>query len=480
MATDNTNTPTTKGMGKEIGQSGTAIYKGIITLEEYNAKMRGKAGLRIMDTMRRSDATVRATLQVCKLPILSTKWYIRPASDDEADQKHARHIERELFKRNVVWHDFLRECMSFFDFGHSVAEKVLELTDFEGEQLIGIKKIAFRKQTTIQQWELSDGKPGIKQLLYNGTMVEIPMPKLIVFTHDKEGDNYEGVSLLRYAYKHWDIKDKLDRINAVALEKMAVGVPVIKKPADADQADLIKAREAMRQFRANEEGYQEIPVGWELEMLDMKGNSTRDVIPSIQYHDRQITMSVLAQFLTLGASDASGSRAVSSDHSKLFMLSEEAVAKNIQQTIQDQLIKPLCDMNFSDMKNGYPTLEFARIGDEDLTVMADAVSKFIAVGALTPDPESEEYIRGVLHLPDMPEEIKKAKQKIIKEMAKAPKKEMPAGDTEVDDDVEEDLPEEDDETKQKQKNQTESELKKQQAVRAAKQARQNLIDTIVG
>lgn len=478
MAEENTNTPTTKGMGKEIGQSGTAIYGGIITLEEYNSKLKGKAGLRIMDTMRRSDATVRATLQVCKLPILSTKWYIRPASEDEADLKHARHIERELMKRNVVWHDFLREGMTFFDFGHSVCEKTLEIVDFEGERLIGINKLAFRKQTTIMQWQMDDGKPGIKQLLTTGEPVNIPMAKLIVFTHDKEGDNYEGVSLLRYAYKHWDIKDKLDRINAVALEKMAVGVPVLKKPPDADQDDLTKAREAMRQFRANEEGYQEIPMGWELEMLDMKGNSTRDVIPSIQYHDRQITMSVLAQFLTLGASDASGSRAVSQDHSKLFLLSEEAVARNIQNTVQSQLIKPLCDMNFSDMKNGYPTLEFARIGDEDISNMADAVSKFIAAGALTPDPESEEYIRGVLHLPDMPEEIKKRK---TAEMKNPPKPTATTPDDSATDDEKNDLPE--DETgnnSEDQKKQTKDELKKKNAVRAAQVARKNLIDTLVG
>jgi phage gp29-like protein len=471
MTTDNT--PTTKGLGKEIGQTGTAIYKGIITLEEYNNKMRGRQGLRLMDVMRRSDATVRATLQVCKLPILSTAWSIQPASDDKQDIEIADFVRRELMERNIVWHDFLREGLTMFDFGHSVAEKVYEMTEFEGKKLVGIKKISYRKQTTIQQWELANGQPGIRQLLVTGSTVEIPMQKLIVFIHDKEGDNYEGVSLLRYAYKHWDIKDKLDRINAVALEKQGVGVPLLKHPADADQADIDKARAALRQFRANEEAYQEIPMGWELEMLDMKASTTKEIIPSIQYHDRQITMSVLAQFLTLGGDSGSGSRAVSQDHSKLFLLSEEATAKNLQTSIQEQLIKQLCDLNFSNLPNGYPKLQFAKIGDEDIATLADAVQKFTSAGVLTAEPGIEKHVRSVLHLPELPEAMEKAQQDLIKN----PPKTDPTVDA---DPITDEGLDDDGEDEAKQKKQTESELKKKQAIRAAQVARKNLIDVITG
>lgn len=423
--TTNTQNPTTKGLGKEVGGTGTVVFKGIITQEEYNTKLSSHINaVRIYDTMRRSDATVRSTLQVCKLPLLSSSWDIEEASDDKRDKYIAEFVKRELFHRNLNFHDFLREGLTMFEFGHSVAEKTYELTDFEGQTRIGIKKIGFRKQRSILHWEMSNGKPGIQQqLITEGQTVDIPMEKLIIFVNDREGDNYEGISLLRYAYKHWDIKDKLDIINAIALEKLAVGVPVLKKPADADQEDLVKARAALRNFRANEEGYQEIPVGWELEMLDMKANSTKDVIPTIQYHDRQIQMSVLAQFLSLGASDASGSRAVSADHSKLFLLSEEAVAKNIQSTLQEQLIKQIVDLNFTkdQIPNGYPTLTFSKIGDEDTTSLADSVQKLMSAGALTYDPFVEDYIRKLLRLPDLPEEVKKAFEEDLKAQEKARK-----------------------------------------------------------
>ena len=419
-----TETPTTtKGLGKEQGKSGTFIFNGRIAQEEYNSKLANPLSAnRIYDTMRRSDATVRSTLQVCKLPILSASWDIESASDDDTDEYIARFVRHELMQRNVNFDSFMKEGLTMFEFGFSVAEKTYEITEFENQTRIGLKKIGFRKQRSIQAWEMVDGQPGITQQLI-GETVSIPMPKLIIFTNDKEGDNYEGISLLRYAYKHWDIKDKLDIVNAIALEKLAVGVPVLKKPANADETDLAKARESLRQFRANEEGYQELPVGWELEMLDMKANSTKDVIPTIQYHDRQIQISVLAQFLSLGGSEASGSRAVSEDHSKLFLLSEEATAKNLQSTIQDQLIKQIVDLNFTSDKlpNGYPKLTFSKIGDENATELATNVKELMTAGALTYDAELEDYLRKVLRLPNLPDDMRELLEEDLAATAKAKK-----------------------------------------------------------
>jgi phage gp29-like protein len=435
MADQNSNNkPTTKGLGAQLGQSGTTRFHGIIVGEEYNVKLSNHiTANRIYDQMRRSDATVRSTLQVCKLPILSSQWDIEAASDDKQDQYIADFVKFQLFNHNLNWHDFLREGLTFFEFGHAVAEKTYELTEHEGQTRIGIKSIGYRKQRSIQAWQTKEGQDGITQQLIGDT-VSIPMEKLIVFVNDKEGDNLEGISLLRYAFKHWDIKDKLDIINAIALERLAMGIPIIKKPADADEADLAKARAAARNLRANEESFMEMPVGWDAEMMDMKANGTKDVIPTIQYHDRQIQLSVLAQFLSLGGTSASGSRAVSEDHSKLFLLSEEAVAKNIQATIQEQLIKQLCDLNFTQDKlpNGYPKLTFSKIGDEDTIGMADSVQKLMSAGAITYDPYVEDHIRKLLRLPDLPEETIKSFEQSLKDQEKARKEAAKNGTTPAD------------------------------------------------
>lgn len=420
---DNTNKPSVRKFGNSQGSSGTYIFNGVISQEEYNLNLVGQNGKKIYDTMRRSDSSIHATLQVCKLPILSTTWTVEPASEDEGDQYIARFIENELMKRKVNWHDFLREALTMFDFGFSVFEKTYELIEFEGKTRVGIKELGSRKQRSVLYWTTKDGQAGVQQqLLGGGTnskdptgLVQIPMPKLIVFTNEKEGDNYEGISVLRFAYKDWDIKDKLTLVHAIALEKMAMGIPIIKPPQTVNPQEQTAARESVRQMRANEESFAEVPFGWDLSMLDMKGQETKDILPTLQYLDKQISKSVLAQFLELGSGKSGGSKALSQDHSQLFMLSEEAAAKTVASTIQSALIQQLCDLNFSNLPNGYPELKFGKIGDDDITIAASAANQLALAGLLTPDPNLEDHLRDTMHLPPLAEQIHEVYDKILKD-----------------------------------------------------------------
>ena len=68
--------------------------------------------------------------------------------------------------------------------------------------------------------------------------VDIPAWKFVVFTFRQEGDNYEGVSVLRSSYKHWYIKDQLYRFDAVKHERQAVWIPVKRTGEDATEEEL--------------------------------------------------------------------------------------------------------------------------------------------------------------------------------------------------------------------------------------------------
>lgn len=417
------NKPSVKNLGNEQGRSGTYIFGGRITQEEYNVNLIGQNGKKIYDIMRRSDSSVHATLQVCKLPILSTTWTIEPASEDDNDQYIADFVKNELMGRNVNWHDFLREALTMFDFGFSVFEKTYELTEFQGKTRVGLADVSSRKQRSILYWQTLNGGLGVQQQLLGGDtqynnktgLVSIPMEKLIVFTNEKEGDNYEGISVLRFAYKDWDIKDKLTLVHAIALEKMAMGVPIITPPQTVNPEEQELARQSVRQMRANEQSYAEVPNGWTLAMLDMQSQTTKDILPTLQYLDKNISKSVLAQFLELGSGKSGGSKALSQDHSQLFMLSEEAAAKTLASTVQEALIKQLCDLNFSDLPNGYPTLSFGKIGDDDITVIAAAVSSLMTAGAITPNPNLEDHLLDTMHMPNLPDQLHKEYDKILDE-----------------------------------------------------------------
>lgn len=417
-----------KQASKEIGKSGTLIFQGIINREEYNSALTGARLIQKVERMRRSSSTVRATLLVVKLPILSADWKMQPATDLDGnvspeDEHVSNYVQRELFDRKVNFFDFLRQGTTMLDFGYSVFEKVHDMTQFEGKEYIGLEKLAFRKQNTIYKWEMEHGEPGITQQISDGNTFYIPRNKLVIFTNDKEGDNYEGISLLRYAYKDWDMLDKLTIINAVALEKMGVGIPITtaRENQTPTPTDLEKAEEVLRNFRANEEGYMNLPATMTIEMLDMKASTTKEIIPTLNYHDRRISQAILAQFMDIGGSSGSGAQALAKDLTSLFMKSEEATAKTLKSAIEDDVIKPLCDLNFSSLPNGYPKLTFGTIGDDDLTETANSLASLAEKKLLTPDLDLEGHLRKQYRLPAMSKEARKAyeeSQKIAQETAK--------------------------------------------------------------
>lgn len=407
-----------KYAGRPLGESGTVITGGIISLEEYNRKLVGRSALQQYDIMRRSDSSIRGLIQVVMLPLLSAKWAMQPAHIDEKDPEakskqeradyKARFINRELFHRSLNFNDLIKSLMGgALQFGFDVEEKIFELTEFEKQVRVGISKIDKRKQTTILQWQMPDGSPGVRQVLI-GKTVDIPMPKLIVFSHDKEGDNYEGISLLRYVYKDWDIKDKLTIVNAIAIEQLATGVPVIeeKEGQSASEPDKAKAIETVSNFRANEQRYMMMPSSLGVAMLDMKSSTTKEVIPTLNYHDSRISKSILAGFLEIGGHAGSGSQALAKDLTSLFMKSEEALGNLVISCLQDQLIKQLCDFNFSDMSEGYPQLTVSNIADDDVAVLASATSALVTSGAVTPEATLEDHLREIMGFPKLPQEIK--------------------------------------------------------------------------
>ena len=354
--------------------------------------------------MRRSDGTTSAAMRIVKLPLISADMVVKPASEDDADKKAADVVYHNLMQ--IGWKQFLKEALLMLDFGFSLFEKVYDVIPYDEGDYIGIMYAESRKQTTILKWQMENGEPGVTQTNPNGgENISIPREALILFTNDQEGNNYEGRSLLRAAYKHWYIKESLYKIDAMGHEKQGLGVPKLTVPSDANEADKEKARQIVKNMRANEASYVELPEGFELEFMDMKSSSTRDPIPSINHHTTQIMKSVLAQFIELGSNTSnSGSNALSTDHSALFMKSETALAAQIAEVLEEQFIPDIMNFNFPNLKE-YPTIEFSNLADTDLTALANNIQKMFASHAITPDPELEKYLRKIFSLPDLPDYI---------------------------------------------------------------------------
>ena len=384
----------------ELGDSGTRLLHGIIT-EEYNPELQGIEGVKIYDKMRKNDGTVRAAVLSITLPIRRAQWFVNPATDEQVDKDIANFVEHALFDwiEDMTWDDVIRQALLSIVFGVMLFEKVYGTKDHDGKTWVTIKKLAPRLPKSILMWELQDQTFGIQQIRQDGILAQIPGSKLLIFVNEREGDNWWGTSMLRAAYKHWYAKDNFYKIDNIAFERQGLGVPLIKMPVGYTESDEANAVKTLQNLRANENGYIVLPPLYEAEFMNMGASSTRDPANSINHHNKEILQSVLAQFLELAsAKGQSGGRALSQDHSDLFLKAMEAVAGNLIAVINKDLIPEMVDMNFNDVKV-YPKIDFSGITKIDVAALGTAYSQLVTAGAITPTDDDQQYLRAAMGLP---------------------------------------------------------------------------------
>src|SRR5579859_743139 len=113
---------------ESLGATGTAIFGGRITSEEYNPDLYWKDAITVYEQMSRADAQPMAITQLLELPIRRAVWDIEPFSDDPKDVEVASFIKSALFDDmqyetaagRVVhqkWDDTLRHILMMLRFG---------------------------------------------------------------------------------------------------------------------------------------------------------------------------------------------------------------------------------------------------------------------------------------------------------------------------------------------------------------------------
>ena len=401
----------------EFGAHGTPILAGI-SRADYLAKFQTlSTALAVYEQMRRSDATCQACLLVMELPICSTKFFVRPASSSLQDKEIAAFVEWNLFRGMThTFSSFLREALGKFWAGFSWFEKVFEPYGSK----VKLRKLASRAQATLDHWELDDTggpfrawqsawRPDEKSY----QPVPIPIQKLVVFIHRREAGDLQGTSVFRPAYKHWLVKDKLYRLEAIALERSAVGIPVITLPRNASADDKARAKEIVTSLRGDDKAGVTIPETWGLYLLGgsapptrsgaSRGASSGGAMTSyqstIQHHDLMIAKSVLAQFINLPGA-AYGSYALSADQSNLLIQMLDFEASYFCDTVSDYVIKQLCSFNWPRLAN-FPRLDHSPISSRNIKILSDAWSNLASKGLLTLSPRTEEHIRGVIGFPEL-------------------------------------------------------------------------------
>lgn len=385
---------------KPTGISGNGpSWSGYTYGSDYLEKLQGARGRMVYDEMRRSDPQVQSILKAITLPIRQADFYVEPISDSEEDKGIAEEIEGDFFRgMTQTWDDTIRHILLMLPFGFSVLEKVWEYRDGR----IRPRKLDPRLPQSVVKWQWEKDNRrliGPVQMNEEGKDILLPIERLLVFTTEKEGDDWEGISLLRPLYKPWYIKNELEKINAIKHDRHGVGTPRVSMPHgfDENSEEYQAAIETVEAFQAQEQSYLVQPEGWAIDILGGGDKAGTDALPSIKYYDEAMARCALTMFTMLGSTET-GSRALGESFTDTFLMAEQALADYICEVLNRFAVRQWVDYNLGGSE--YPELKVRRIRSLDPQVLAIITSARL----LTPDLELENALRAEMNLPERKEE----------------------------------------------------------------------------
>lgn len=393
----------------EIGSSGTENFAGYLS-EEYLEDLRGTDAAEVYDKMRRSDPKVKMICSAMKNPIKAATWEVSllegiDAEDPDAiaQQELIRHI---LFNDlgGKTWDSFLQEALSIIEFGFALFEKTYKpvIGHSKFGSYNGIKSVAFRKQKTIEKWNLNQANGQLKsvsQFAYGDAqkVTEIAAQYLLHFALEQEGDNFEGMSVLRPCYGPWLRKNQFLKLIAAGINNYAMGIPILDvPPGEEASAQYLKAVAALKSYVTGRAAYLTKPKGWDL-TIQANPFDAEKIRKVVNEENIEMVGAALANFLELGQS-ATGSYSLSFDLSDFFLGGLEAVAKKICETINKDLIKELVWMNFGVAPKVRITC--SGISDKAGEELSKVLLNLKGAGLITPDETLEKTLRKRFGLPD--------------------------------------------------------------------------------
>lgn len=388
----------------EIGFTGIDRYN-TLTPGEYNPKLSGSLALETYDRMR-THHQVQAVEMSCSLPIIGAEWTVNPGGDGAADREAAELIQTNLANMSVPWPELIQQMLSSLMYGFAAHEKIFE----EANGYVRWRKLADRPQTTVSEFMYDDqgGLAGLKQSGYapDGTYrsdVPIPIDRLLITTYRREGGNAAGRPLSRAMYAPWWCQTNLLRLVMIGLEKTLVGTHMAAYPSGASQDDRDAFLRTLENIRIHERAAFIYPDTWKPGILE-GSRSPLDALPMVRYFNDCIAIAALTQLLNLGMTDT-GSFSLSQVHLRIYIMALQALADLIADNFNRYAIPQLCGYNFPGLAV-FPTLEHTPISQiVSLEAAAELLSKLVSSRLLTPERSTEEYIRSLIGLPDLPEDL---------------------------------------------------------------------------
>lgn len=411
-----------------VGLSGSRISGGRIWDYEHNAKIGDKQWPFECERMLREDPQVASCYRAVVDTLASATWRydVAPPSgnaDIDAQAQRAADWSNEAFglggrvgRLKGGWEAAVRTILPFLFLGYRYLEEIYEVAD----GYVWLSRFADREPTAHSRWVTDDNGDlaFVEQTNPAGQAFTkfrdplIPANKLVLFSLDRTGQNYEGRGLGRPCHFWAGLKRHAGDMLACGLERWAIPTPIVKSNirllmetgfTDEKIATLRAAADAnAKQLVAHNLGYLSTVEGIDFGTYGDGAFNPSGAVEIIQMCDRQIAQAFLLGFLQLGVSDT-GSRSVGEVQETFFGRAVQNVLDHIAAVVGGPAgpgtgtLGRLMAWNFPGLPaSSYPRLKHDGLGEKPLVELAGALPGLASAGLLTPTDDLESDLRAAL------------------------------------------------------------------------------------
>lgn len=370
--------------GKEIGTGFDELFPMYETADGKNVFDYGDYEAREYGEMLDRDGQAGKIEQVLSLPLRMLTWEIEPAEGDSGEAELIRQILTTSSNHggmSTPMHDVIGQMTAAIVNRKSFHEKVYKLGTGDLAGKVVLDQLGWRPPTTCRLLRDADSGAfrGFEQDHPKRDLpVMIKPHRAFVYIHGKHRDPLRGISDLRVPYWCYKTKQKLRFLWYQYLEGQSLPRTIVK--GDDQAGAQAQARRLVTLKAAGAIGMER---RYDVETLESNGEGSREFKEALRWLNGEMTSAVLASFTDLAdsASEGKGSFALSKDQSDFFLMSRNAVAREMASTIDAYLIGDLVRWNFGPDAKA-PHFKFAPVGQEDIDAAVTLLSSFGAAQSL--------------------------------------------------------------------------------------------------
>lgn len=354
-----------------------------------------------------SDEQIKAVVRFKRDAITSRKYSFCAYNGDIEDEKQKERIDilnKIFYAFKGSFKDSLNGIMTSMQFGFSLTEKTFDNVEINGKTYKGIKKLQLKPYDTFHFYMDDYGNLTKLEQMVGANKVEIDFNKFIHHVHNPDVHCYYGRSELYDCYRAYFSKEMTIRFMNIYNEKLASGFIWIEFEKDVNLTPA--ARDALKKTFENLQASTAVvaPPGSKLHYISPPNTDAYE--RTIALHDKAIAKALLVPNL-LGITEQgnTGSYSQSEIQLKAFLWTLENEASRLEETINEQLVKQICDMNWGDGE--YPSFKFEPLTDMQVLSYVSAWKDLVQVGAVEPSNTDEDELRKILGMPDKGEPLRK-------------------------------------------------------------------------